>query len=50
MDYPSSKRQEKRDSKKKQSANSVYTAKHVRISAAIAEKHLPKEPQTNKKK
>lgn len=38
MDGPSSKRQDKRDSKKKHSAHSVYTSKHVRIAATIAEK------------
>ncbi len=38
MDSPVSKRQDKRDSKKKQSAHSVYSSKHTRISAAIAEK------------
>uniref|UniRef100_A0A6C0DZD1 Uncharacterized protein n=1 Tax=viral metagenome TaxID=1070528 RepID=A0A6C0DZD1_9ZZZZ len=38
MDSPSSNRQDKRDSKKKQSTHSVYSSKHVRISAAVAEK------------
>jgi hypothetical protein len=38
MDYPTSKRQDKQNSKKKQSSNSVYTSKHVRITAAIVEK------------
>lgn len=39
MDIPSSKRQEKRDAKKKRDANAIYTAKHVRIAAEIAEKN-----------
>lgn len=39
MDNPSSKRQDKRDSKKKHSSHSVYSSKHVRISGAILEKN-----------
>jgi hypothetical protein len=35
MDSVQSKRQDKRDSKKKQSAHSVYSAKHTRISEAV---------------
>ncbi len=51
MDTPSSKRQDKRDSKKKQSAHSIYTSKHTRISAAIAEKSSKPEPsKTHSKK
>ena len=42
MDHPNSHRQDKRDSKKKHSAKSVYTSKHVRITEALAEK-LPKK-------
>ena len=42
MDNPSFKRQEKRDSKKKHSEKSIYTSKHIRISEALKEKHLPK--------
>jgi hypothetical protein len=52
MDFPSSKRQDKRDSKKKQSAHSIYTAKHTRIAAAVAatsaEKTAPKQKQKSK--
>ncbi len=52
MDTPSSKRQDKRDSKKKQSAHSVYSSKHTRISAAIAEKSAktPSKSSTKSKK
>jgi hypothetical protein len=52
MDIPSSKRQDKRDSKKKKSANSVYTSKHVRIAAAVAEKSSkpPAKSKTPSKK
>jgi hypothetical protein len=49
MDYPSSKRQDKRDSKKKQSAHSVYTAKHVRIAASVAATTAKKQADKNKK-
>lgn len=48
MDTPISKRQDKRDSKKKHSANSVYTSKHVRIAAAIAEKSAKSAPASSK--
>ena len=46
MDSPVSKRQDKRDSKKKHSSKSIYTSKHVRIAAALAEKSskLPSKP------
>ncbi len=38
MDY--SKRQDKRDSKKKQSSYSIYSSKHVRSTEALIEKRL----------
>lgn len=52
MDTSSSSRQDKRDSKKKHTAHSVYTAKHVRISAAITEKNNNKSnpPKSNQPK
>lgn len=50
MDTPSSKRQDKRDSKKKRSANSVYTSKHVRIAAAVAEKSSKSASASSKPK
>lgn len=50
MDYPSSKRQDKRDSKKKHSDHSVYSSKHTRISAAVAEKSSKTPPKTTKSK
>jgi hypothetical protein len=52
MYYPSSKRQDKRDSKKKQSDHSVYSSKHTRISAAVAEKSskTPASDSKNKSK
>lgn len=50
MDTPSSKRQDKRDSKKKQSTHSVYSSKHTRISAAIAEKSSKTPPKSKSKK
>ena len=40
------KRQDKRDSKKKQSAKSVYSSKHVRIRQAITS--TPKKSLNNK--
>ena len=50
MDYPNSKRQDKRDSKKKHSGHSVYTSKHTRIAAEIAAKHSSKPaPPSNSK-
>ena len=38
MDYSSSKRQDKRDSKKKHDSKTIYTSKHIRITLAFAEK------------
>ncbi len=35
MDRITSKRQDKRDSKKKQANHSVYSSKHIRITEAI---------------
>jgi hypothetical protein len=40
MDYPSSKRQDKRDSKKKQSSHSIYSSKHVRAAEELIQKRL----------
>ena len=50
MDYQSSKRQDKRDSKKKHSDNSVYTSKHIRITATVAEKSPKKSTDNSKSK
>lgn len=50
MEYPSSNRQDKRDSKKKQDSKSVYTSKHIRIATALAEKsYISSKSQSNKK-
>jgi hypothetical protein len=49
MDYQPSNRQDKRDSKKKQSSHSIYTSKHTRIAAEVAAKHSVK-PDTSKSK
>ena len=46
MDTPSYKRQDKRDSKKNQSTYSVYSSKHTRISATIAEKSSKTQSKT----
>ena len=50
MDYPNSKRQDKRDSKKKHSGHSVYSSKHTRIAAEIAAKHSSKPAPPTKSK
>ena len=50
MDYPTSKRQDKRDSKKKHSGHSVYSSKHTRIAAEIAAKHPSKPTPPTKSK
>jgi hypothetical protein len=51
MDYPSYTRQDKRDSKKKHSDHTIYSSKHLRISAAVSEKSSKPEPKktTSKK-
>jgi hypothetical protein len=43
MDYPSSKRQDKHDSKKKHSAKSIYSSKHIRLAEAVKEKNKTKK-------
>jgi hypothetical protein len=50
MDTPSFSRQDKRDSKKKQSTHSVYSSKHTRISAAISEKSSKSQTAPSKTK
>lgn len=46
MDYPSTTRQDKRDSKKKQSSHSIYSSKHIRAAEELIQKRLASKPQS----
>jgi hypothetical protein len=45
MDYPSTTRQDKRDSKKKQSSHSIYSSKHIRAAEELIQKRLASKTQ-----
>jgi hypothetical protein len=46
MDYPSTSRQDKRDSKKKQSSHSIYSSKHIRAAEELIQKRLASKQST----
>ena len=46
MDYPSTTRQDKRDSKKKQSSHSIYSSKHIRAAEELIQKRLASKTQS----
>lgn len=50
MDYPSTTRQDKRDSKKKQSSHSIYSSKHIRAAEELIQKRLASKPQSSSAK
>jgi hypothetical protein len=49
MDY-STARQDKRDSKKKQSSHSIYSSKHIRAAEELIQKRLASKQSTPAKK
>lgn len=49
MDPPTSNRQKKRDSKRNNKSVSIYSSKHIRLSAALADKKANESSKCPKK-